>query len=169
MTINDANRLVLALVGEDDFHDVKDVLTSYYDLAQVEIATTVAPILKTFEARKGSNRLPDDFYRICHVPTAYSRTDRNHISVDGDVTVKYYAYPTRLKDDADGTTEFEVVSEAQQAIPYYAAARTVLSDSDMRRYYAFMDLYSSVLSSVAQQNTAASVMTVVQLEDTGNV
>ena len=44
MTINHAHKLVRALIGEDDFHDVEDILVSYYDIAQREIATTVAPI-----------------------------------------------------------------------------------------------------------------------------
>lgn len=169
MTINDANRIVMKLVGEDDFHDVEDILTSYYDLAQVELATTAAPIEKSFKAESGVVKLPDDFYRLKSIDTGYTRKDNGHIELETDGTVKYYAYPVRLKDDTDKSTEFEISPEAQQAIPYYAAARIVLADSDMRRYYAFTELYSGIVSTIAQNNSSASVMTVVELEGMSGV
>ncbi len=169
MTINDANRLVLALVGEDDFHDVEDVLTSYYDLAQLEIATTVSPIEKSFVAQAGTVELPLDVFRLKSIDAGYTRIDKRNLKLDKSGVIKYYAYPIRLKDDTSGDTEFEISPEAQRAIPYYAAARIVLADSDMRRYYAFMDMYNSILASISASNNSASVMTVIEMEGLANV
>lgn len=167
MTVKDANKTVKRLVGEDDFHDVEDILASYYSLAQIQIATTVAPIERSFEAECGVTvTLPNDLYRLISVKGSYRRTDAKHIYIDGEgyVTVRYYAYPRTLSDNCDPFYEFEVSPEAQAAIPYYAAAQTVLADSDMRRYYAFMDMYNSILTNVADSNQRASVVTVVDLE-----
>ncbi|MBQ8605427.1 MAG: hypothetical protein IJ408_01710 [Clostridia bacterium] len=168
MTINEAHRLVKALVGEDDFHDVEDVLSSYYDLAQTEIATTVCPIRKSCTLKAGKNvLLPDDLYRLIYVSESYERTDRNHITTDGggDVVIKYFAYPKKLYDDSPETTELEVDKRAQAAIPYYAAAQTVLSDSDMRRYYAFMDMYNSILANVNASDRENSRLRIVKTEE----
>lgn len=168
MTVNQATRLVRSLVGEDDFHDVKEILPSYYNLAQKQIATTVAPIKKTVTLRCGvCEPLPDDFYRLVGIDVSFTRPDRNHIVLDGEGTkqISYFAYPSELYDDTDGSTEFEIDEQAQSAIPYYAAAQTVLSDSDLRRYYAFMDMYNNILSNISDSHARASVLTVVKTED----
>lgn len=168
MTIDQANRLVKKLVGEDDFHDVDDILTSYYDLAQREIATFAAPIRKSIVVKCGEKvALPEDIYRLANVSVSYRRIDMSHIIADGEgeATVCYLAYPKRLTDDSPLTEEFEVCREAQIAIPYFAAAQTVLADSDMRRYYVFMDMFNSILSNVSQNNLSSSKLTVVRTED----
>lgn len=168
MTVKDANKTVKRLVGEDDFHDVSDILASYYSLAQIQIASTIAPIERSFEAECGVTvTLPDDLYRLIRVKGSYRRTDAKHIYVEGEgyVTVRYYAYPKPLADDCDENTEFEVCPEAQAAIPYYAAAQTVLADSDMRRYYAFMEMYNAILTNVEGSRQKKSVLTVVDLEE----
>lgn len=168
MTVKEVSRIVKRLVGEDDFHDVEDILASYYSLAQIQIATTAAPIERTFEAECGVTvALPDDLYRLIRVGGSYLRTDKRHIQVSGEgsVTVRYYAYPAPLADDCDQNYEFEIDPDAQAAIPYYAAAQTVLADSDMRRYYAFMDMYNAILANVAAAKAQASMLTVVDLEE----
>ena len=168
MTISQANKLVKKLVGEDDFHDVEDVLTSYYDLAQREIATTAAPIRKSITVKCGEEiTLPGDVYRLANVSVGYRRTDMSHIIAEGDgeATVCYLAYPAKLTDDTPITAEFEVCEQAQSAIVYFAAAQTVLADSDMRRYYVFMDMFNSILSNVAQNESLSSKLTVVRTEE----
>ena len=168
MTINHAHKLVKALVGEDDFHDVKDILTSYYDIAQREIATTVCPIKKVRTVKAGEKiLLPKDVYRLCKVSASYERTDTEHIIIEGSgvAQITYYAYPERLYDDTPGYTEFEVEAAAQSAIPYFAAAQVVLADSDMRRYYAFMDSYNSILANVDSARKSYATVKVVKTEE----
>lgn len=168
MTINQANDLVRGLIGEDDYHHMKGVLAGYYDIAQKQIATTVSPIKKSFEAPCGVKiELPKNLYRLIKANKSYRRTDKSHIVIDGskDAEVFYYAYPSDITELSDGETEFEVAAEAQNAIPYFAAAYAVLSDSDMRRYYAFMDMYNNVLSNIAAVNEGQPVITVVRTED----
>lgn len=166
MNIAQANKLVRAFIGEDDFHDVEDVLASYYDLAQTEIATSVAPIRKSITVDGGDIRLPDDLYRLISVSASYERTDRSHISTErgGEVEIKYFAYPQKLCEHSSPETEFEVDIAAHSAIPYFAAAQTVLSDSDMRRYYAFMDTYNGILSNLTASDREKGVMRIVKME-----
>ncbi len=168
MTIAHANKLVRGLVGEDDFHDVQDILSSYYDLAQRQIATTAAPIIKSCFVEKGKNvALPEELYRLTKVSESYHRIDCNHIFIEGngEAEITYYAYPKKLYDDSSEQTEFEIAKEAQMAIPYFAAAQVVLADSDMRRYYAFMDMYNGILSNISAANMENSNIRVVTAEE----
>ena len=168
MTINQANDMVRGLIGEDDYHHMKGVLAGYYDIAQKQIATTVSPIRKTFTAECGvETELPENMNRLAKADKSYRRTDENHIIAEGggSATVQYFAYPKDITELSDGDTEFEVSREAQNAIPYFAAAYAVLSDSDMRRYYAFMDMYNNVLTNISADSDARAVMTVVRTED----
>ncbi len=168
MTINQVNDLVRGLIGEDDYHHMKGVLAGYYDIAQKQIATTVSPIVKSFKVLGGVvTQIPDDTYRILGANVSFKRVDEKHIIAEGDkeVTVRYYAYPSEITEMTDPETEFEVCEHAQNAIPYFAAAYAVLSDSDMRRYYAFLDMYNTILSNIVQFDEGQAVMTVVRMED----
>ena len=111
--------------------------------------------------------LPDDLYRLIKSDCSFQRTDDRHITVQGDgsAQVWYYAYPSDINELCAGETDFEVAPEAQSAIPYFAAAYAVLSDSDMRRYYAFMDMYNAILTNIAAGGEAQAVITVVKTED----
>ncbi len=166
MTVGQANKIVRGLIGEDDFHDVEDVIASYYSIAQCQIATTVCPIIKTKTLVCGESvLLPDDLFRIKNIPASYTREGAHNILIDGKGTVQitYYAYPKALLDDCPENTPFELDEEAQNALPYYAAAQTVLADSDMRRYNTFMDTYNNILSNIAVNNKHA-IMNIVSLE-----
>ncbi len=160
MTVAQANRIVRALIGEDDFHDIEDVIASYYSIAQRQIATTVCPIIRGAFIECGRRtELPSDLYRIKSVPASYTKEGSTHITVEGEgqVYILYYAYPQNIPDDCEGTTEFEIDIEAQSALPFYAAAQTVLADSDMRRYNAYMDSYNNILSNIAAANKHATL------------
>lgn len=166
MTIGEANKIVKSLIGEDDFYYVSDVIASYYGIAQKLIATTVCPIVKSATLKCGKNvLLPDDLYRIKSISNGYVRTDRTHVDIDGEGEAKvwYYAYPANISDDTPDTYEFELDPEAQSALPFYAAAQTVLADSDMRRYNAFIDNFNNILSNIAQAD-AKPFLTVVKTE-----
>ncbi len=166
MTVAQANRIVRALIGEDDFHDIEDVIASYYSIAQKQIATTVCPIIRGAFIECGKKtELPHDLYRLKSVPASYTKEGSSHITIEGDgqVYILYYAYPKNIPDDCEGTTEFEIDAEAQSALPFYAAAQTVLADSDMRRYYAYMDSYNNILSNIAAANKHA-VLNIIKTE-----
>ena len=166
MTVAQANKIVRALIGEDDFCEIKDVIASYYSIAQRQIATTVCPIIRGAFVECGKKvPLPADLYRIKSVPASYTKEGSSYITVEGEgkVYIIYYAYPAPIPDDCDGTTEFEVDAEAQSALPFYAAAQTVLADSDMRRYYAYMDSYNNILSNIAAANKHA-VLNIIKTE-----
>ena len=166
MTVAQANRIVRALIGEDDFHDIEDVIASYYSIAQRQIATTVCPIIRGAFIECGKKtELPRDLYRLKSVPASYTKEGSTHITIEGDgqVYILYYAYPKNIPDDCEGTTEFEIDAEAQSALPFYAAAQTVLADSDMRRYNAYMDSYNNILSNIAAANKHA-VLNIINTE-----
>lgn len=166
MTIGEANKIVKSLIGEDDFYDVSDVIASYYGIAQRLIATTVCPIIKSVTLKCGKGvLLPEDLYRIKSISNGYVRTDKTHVDIDGEGEAKvwYYAYPTDVSDNTPDTYEFELDPEAQSALPFYAAAQTVLADSDMRRYNAFIDSFNNILSNIAQAD-AKPFLTVVKTE-----
>lgn len=165
MTVAQANKIVRALIGEDDFCQIKDVIASYYSIAQRQIATTVCPIIRGAFVECGKKvPLPSDLYRLKSVPASYTKED-GHITIEGEgkVYIIYYAYPAPIPDDCEGTTAFEVDAEAQNALPFYAAAQTVLADSDMRRYYAYMDSYNNILSNIAAANKHA-VLNIISTE-----
>lgn len=168
MTVNQANDMVRGLIGEDDYHHMKGVLAGYYDIAQKQIATTVSPIRKSMKADCGKLvELPQDMYRLIRADGSYRRVDEEHIIIDGagESVIRYLAYPSDITAQSSGKTEFEVSIEAQAAIPYFAAAYAVLADSDMRRYYAFIDTYNTILSNIAAGSDAHGVITVLRTED----
>ena len=168
MTIDQANDLVRALIGEDDYHYGADAFMSYYDIAQKQIATTVSPIKKSFTITGPQVvTMPQDMYRLTGCDKSYRKIDDTHIEVEehGDTNIRYFAYPCDITPQTPVETSFEVSSEAQNAIPYFAAAHAVLADSDMRRYYAFMDMYNNILQNISAQDSGASILTIIELGD----
>ncbi len=154
MTAAEANRIVMRLVGEDDFHHVGDILKTYYGMAQRQIATTVCPIEKSMPLFAGEKtRLPDEFFRIKRINCDYEKSGL-FITAAEDTRLIYYAYPADIVSDED---EFEIDPEAQNALPFYAAAQLVLADSDMRRYTVFIDSYNFILSNISASPSARVV------------
>lgn len=155
MTVAEANKAVMRLIGEDDIHHVGDILTLYYDMAQRQIATTVAPIERRVSVEANvKTELPPDLYRIKRLPTDYVREGRQ-VTASEDTVLTYYAYPA----SCDGGS-FDIDPEAQNALPFYAAAQLVLADSDMRRYNSFMDSYNNILSNIAARTPSCRVVEV---------
>lgn len=147
MTVDDANKTVLHLIGEQDYQNAKDSFIAFYDVAQRQIATTVCPIIRRVALTEGVSVLPQDLFRIKSVDATYTREGDNIITDGkGTYTLTYYAYPKAL---TDGSSQFEIDPEAQSALPFYAAAQAVIADSDMRRYNAFLDSYDNVLANIA--------------------
>lgn len=168
MTINEAHNAVMGLIGEDDFRHARGVLSGFYDMAQKQIVTTVCPIEKSFTAACGvAVTLPDDVFRLAGADRSFKRIDKDHILISGEgtATVRYHAYPADIGEQTDGDTPFEADPAVQSAIPLYAAAHAVLSDSDMRRYYAFMDAYDTVLKNASVQAERGKLAKVVRTEE----
>lgn len=168
MTVNEAHKTVMGLIGEDDFRHASGVLCGFYDMAQKQIATTVCPIEKTFEADCGVTvTLPDDLFELAGASAAYKLVDGRHIVLSGQgrATVRYHAYPADVTESTDGDAQFEVDTSVQSAIPLYAAAHAVLSDSDMRRYYAFIDAFNTVLKNAESRRAQRMHATVLRTED----
>ena len=168
MTVNEAHKTVKGLIGEDDFRHASGVLCGFYDIAQKQIATTVCPVEKSFTAPCGEPvPLPDDLFCVSGADAPYTLPDKRHILLtgSGSATVRYHAYPADITEDADGDTGFEIDVSVQSAIPLFAAAHAVLSDSDMRRYYAFIDAYNTVLRNAESRKNGQAHATVVRTED----
>ena len=49
----------------------------------------------------------------------------------GDYIVEYFAYPIDITSDTEDTTEFEVDIEAQELIPFYAAAMCLVNENNV--------------------------------------
>lgn len=165
MTIKEATKTVMALIGEDDFHHIEDMLPTYYLMAQTQIATSVIPIKRSAQVECGVKvTLPSDLYKLTGCDREYTKSGVNEIILEGDgqAVIYYNAYPSPITDD---NAELETAPETHAAIPYYAAAQAVIADSDMRRYYAFMDIYNNILTNASASRTASSVITVVRTED----
>ena len=157
MTVAEADKIVMRLVGEDDFHHVGDILKAYYGMAQKQIATTVCPIEKSTPLFAGEEtELPADLYRIKRLNCDYTRNGRL-ITAKEDTVLTYYAYPADVVSD---DYEFEIDPVSHSALPFYAAAQLVLADSDMRRYTVFMDSYNFILSNIASGTPTARVVEV---------
>lgn len=90
--------------------------------------------------------MPDDFYQLNKITLKGNKDSgnsfktisdfywqkRNILAVNyyviGEYTVDYFAYPKTIDDDTDENEEFEVDVEAQEAIPYYAAAHLKMDE-----------------------------------------
>lgn len=157
MTVAEANKTVLRLIGDDGFHHVGDILNTYYSMAQRQIATTVCPIEKSMTLEAGvETELPRELYRIKRMNCEYTRNGR-YITAKEDAVLTYFAYPADVVSESD---EFEIDPEAQTALPYYAAAQLALADSDMRRHAVFTDSYNFILSNIASKPPVCRVVEV---------
>ncbi len=149
MTIADARKIVMYLLDEDSDEDFKGKVNSYFDIAQKQIATTVDFIQKqTQYSKAGTYPLPDDFFKIKRVEGTDFEIIGGSIKVSGPVTVWYFAYPSDIDESSSDDTEFEISVIGQSAIPYFAAAQLVITDTDMRPYYAFSDRYNNILQNI---------------------
>ena len=169
MNIGQAKKMLKSLIGEDCYNDISDIVNSYFDVAQKQIATTVDFIEKTFEAAgPGEVALPPGCMRIKRVsPDGSFETagkKRLRLLEAGDYLITYYAYPQVLDEETPDSYEFEISPEALSAIVYFAAANAVITDNDMRPYYAFSDRYNNILQNISSARTGQSAVRLVDLE-----
>ena len=146
MTVAEANKTVLRLLGDDGFHHTADILNTYYSMAQRQIATTVCPIEKSMALAAGvKTLLPRELYRIKRINCDYVK-EGEYLTAGEETTLIYYAYPADITSESD---EFEINPEAQAALPYFVAAQLALADGDVRRHAVFTDSYNFILSNIA--------------------
>ncbi len=170
MDISSAKKLLRSLIGDDCYQEISDIVNSYFDVAQKQIATTVDFIERSVEAKgPGTITLPENSMRIARVKSEndsefeIKSSKAVELLSDDDYTVYYYAYPTVLDDSTPDSYEFEVSPEAHSAIVFFAAANAVITDNDMRPYYAFNDRYNNILENIASAKRTGGAVKVVSL------
>lgn len=175
MNISEADNMVLGLIDEETLEEYADKIRGYYDSAQKQIATTVdfikAEFLVEVQGRAEidlkeyiENKFSKTLYRICKILPAstYTRVyDFKYILSPGAYRVFCYVYPDNITNNTPVDYSFEVSPEAQPAIAYYAAAQCMVTDTDQRPYYAFMDRYNNILQNMSdskRQNTSINIV-----------
>lgn len=167
MTVGEAKTRALHLLDETGASSsAAGYLAKFYalfDMAQREIAT-IRPVTKvaTITMADGKAAVPTGMYTIDSV----TKTDFPDISVDyyvydgyiyvnefgiedGDTySVKYRAYPAAITSATADETEFEVDADAQDAIPFYAAANAIVAE-DHALYVYLMGQYTNRIANLA--------------------
>ncbi len=112
------------------------LMCHYADVAQKELATDVAKIIKRFDISKSNSKemcypLPEDFLGIHQVIRRASALPVNwhiknntlYISDYGDIDIYYASLPQVITSETPGDYVFKVDARAQTGIPYYMAYR----------------------------------------------
>lgn len=175
MNIYEANKLVVNLLGEESDEEIKDALPGFYDHAQKQIATTVAPIEKIFEfvpdvtkeydiADVVKQMLGKTMYKVNRVvfsdgtsaERVYGRVYK--LLRDTSYRVMCCVYPDTVNTETDEHEyQFEICEEALPALAYYAAAYVAATD-DKGLYSVFMDRYNNILQNINDsKHTNASI------------
>jgi hypothetical protein len=110
------------------------------------------------------HEMPSDFYQFNKLVLKGNLTNsqqyqstsdfyweqRNIIAIPyyniGEYNVFYYAYPQDITDETEGTYEFEIDTEAQEAIPYYVAAHMLMDESNT--YQDLLGMYNNILANL---------------------
>jgi hypothetical protein len=134
------------------------------DTAQKMIAT-VKKIQRYFTVEEADITITDASFIEIDMPTVYYQMEkveydekpvqwrargRNKITVNKLTTfpidVFYFAYPQDITDSTLGTYEFEIDTEAQEAIPYYVAAHMLMDESNL--YATLLGIYNNMLANL---------------------
>jgi hypothetical protein len=141
-----------------------------------EIATSIRPIVKyttitISDADDPKAAVPSDMYMIDRVtdPTypdqavdyyvfnGYIYVQEDGIEDDDTFAVKYRAYPTALTSSTSDTYEFEIDADAQDALPFYAAANAVMME-DQSAYTFLIGQYTNRLANLQSPKKKARVV-----------
>lgn len=163
MNISEAKTLVASLLDEETADEFEHKLPAFYDYAQKQIATTVDYIKKditlvpdktadTDIAELVKTRIGKRLYKLRKITSddSFEHLHDNfyRFYAGGEYIISCCVYPDTIDKETPPEYEFEVSPEAQPAIVYYAAAQTVITDTDQRPYYAFMDRYNNILQNI---------------------
>lgn len=178
MTLQQANRKVANLLDEETADEFEHRLYDFYDYAQKQIATTVDHIEEIIKinpvfdgefdiAEQLYERTGKRLYKICKITTD---ADFKHLHKNSyqfyagrEYTITCYVYPETITEDTEPSYEFEISPEAQSAIIYYAAAQTMLTDTDQRPYYSLIDRYNNILQNISDVKRENINLNVVKL------
>lgn len=171
--------MVARLLDEETADEFQHKLPSFYDYAQKQIATTVdyiennitvspaESVRDTDIADELLNQTGKRLYKLRRIITdgEYEHLYDNVYRLYGGQSYRMlcYVYPDTITNDTDSEYEFEVSQEACPAIVYYAAAQTVITDTDLRPYYAFMDRYNNILQNISEARRNNVTVKVVEL------
>lgn len=177
MNISEANKMVAALLDEEALDEYEEQVHGYYNTAQNQIATTVAPITVFFDlvfekksqidlVKYIKNEFSREVYRVKRIlsDSDYERVYKDEfIFSPGRYRVYCDVYPEKITLSTSKETEFEVVAEAHAAVCYFAAAQCVVNDSDLRRYHYFMEQYNGILMNISDARSRSVSIKVVNL------
>lgn len=117
--------------------DLRKKLSPAINSVQVELATTIAPIIKTESITKSTaddleHDLPDDFYQLDELKECgwdiYASTIEFNNEYIGTIKMRYKAYPTRINSDTLDTASLEVDRSAQEIMKWGVAAEILKAD-----------------------------------------
>ncbi len=180
MNIYEANKMVMQLLDEETDEEFKNKLPGFYDHAQKQIATTIAPIEKTFVfvpdttneydiADIVKKTISKTMYKLNRVVASdgisaervYGRVYK--LSKGIKYRVMCYVYPDTVNTDTDEHEYlFEVCEEALPALVYYAAAYVASAD-DKALYSVFMDRYNNILQNISDSKRTNASISIVKL------
>lgn len=179
MNLSQARDMVARLLDEETADEFQHKLPSFYDYAQKQIATTVDYIENNIIVTPLEDVRDTDISKELMTQTGKRLYKLRRIITDGEYKHLYdnvyrlyggtdyrmlcYVYPDTISEETDLEYEFEVSPEAQPAIVYYAAAQTVITDTDQRPYYAFMDRYNNILQNISEARRNNVTVKVVEL------
>ncbi len=177
MTLLEANEQVFALLDEEEDENILIKLPAFYDYAQKQIATTVDHISANLkiEVEDSSeidlNELVKEKLgkKLFKVQKIVSDAAHEHVFgfiykfEKGTYRLFVYVYPDTISEETDEDYEFEISEEACPALVYYAASQVVVTDTDQRQYYAFLDRYNNVLQNISDTRRNNVVVKIVEV------
>ena len=159
-----------------DDEDIRLKLNDLFNIAQIEMATSIRQIEKVFEFSLPSDEytaqedeqyisipLPEDFFDInkirfypkdrrfsldYYIQAKNLKVNKNGV---GKYELEYYAYPTVITEETTDEHELEVDLDAQMFLPYYVAADILKSDVSAD-YTSFEAKYNNKLELLKQKD-----------------
>ncbi|MEF9983940.1 MAG: hypothetical protein RR710_05295 [Oscillospiraceae bacterium] len=161
MTLGELKTTVLKLLDEKARADILERFNNFFNIGQLEIATTCGFIIKNFNIEHlGGTKLydmPQDFYiaqgiyLIGEKGNLINTNDfiwqgekRLALTKKGNYQVVYKAYPKAITDETKDDFNFEIPLIAQHALPFYVAAQVCATD-ERDKYVGFLQQYQSKL------------------------
>ena len=89
--------------------------------------------------------------------------DFKYIFSSGTHRIFCNVYPDDITNSTPAEYTFEVSPEAQPAIVYYAAAQCMVTDTDQRPYYSFMERYNNILQNISDSKRLNASINIVKL------
>lgn len=183
MKLGELKRYAIKLIDEysnnaniTDDEDIRLKLNDLFNIAQIEMATTLRPIEKVFKFSLPSDEyiakedeiyvtipLPEDFFDIkklrfyprekalCNDYYIQAKNLKINRLAFAKYELEYNAYPTIITEETNDEHELEVDLDAQMFLPYYVAADILKSDVSAN-YTSFEAKYNNKLELLKQKD-----------------